>query len=93
VAPPPVHAAHLICSLDRVQMVPGAISYSLADLAAIALNNFQKSEKYWARRRCEGAAGSEFVQQAVARSYLHEARIIGHRGDSNMCRPCSAVEH
>src|SRR5258708_393843 len=62
------------------------------DLPAIALNNLLKSEKYWTRQRCEGAAGGEFMQQAVARSYLHEARIIGHRGDSNMCRPCSAVE-
>jgi hypothetical protein len=44
---------------------------SLADLAAIALNNFLKSEKYWARQRCEGAAGGG--QQAFARSYLHEA--------------------
>jgi hypothetical protein len=26
---------------------------SLADLPAIALNNFLKSEKYWARRRYE----------------------------------------
>ena len=51
---------------------------SRADLPAIALNNFLKSKKYWARQRCEGAAGGEFVQQAVARSYLHEARIIGH---------------
>jgi hypothetical protein len=28
VAPPPVHAAHLISSLDRAQMMPGAISLS-----------------------------------------------------------------
>lgn len=42
---------------------------------------------------CEGAAGSEFVQQAVARSYLQNARIIGRRGNSNVCRLCSAFEH
>jgi hypothetical protein len=37
------------------------------------------------RFHCEGAAGREFVQQPVASSYLHEARIIGHRRDSNTC--------
>lgn len=77
------------CAAERIAVVRRC---SLADLPAIALNNFPKSEKYWTRQRCEGAAGGEFVQQAVARSYLHEARIIGHRGASNICRPCSAVE-
>jgi len=33
------------------------------------------------------------MQQAVARFHLPEVRIISHRVDSNMCRPCSTAEH
>jgi hypothetical protein len=64
---------------------------SLADLPAIALNNFLKSENIGLDGGTKERLVANLCNGLLRISICMRLRINGHRGDSSMCRRCSAA--